>query len=167
MELAEATPWSGPVDEIDRQLLELLRADARRSARSLAREVGMSPGAISERIARLEGSGAIIGYHAEIDPAALGFGMQVLVGLQTEQGPPLKDTLDILIAVPEVVAVHVVSGRWDLVVVLQVRDQSHLRVVLLEGLWGIPGFRHSESMLILESRTDGRPSSRVRSDTKA
>ncbi len=144
------------LDEIDLKILELLGNDARRSARSLGREIGMSPGAVSDRVARLEASGVILGYHAEVDPAALGLGMQALIGMQTEQGPPLRETLDTLIAIPEVVAVHMVSGTWDLVIVLQVRDQGHLRDVLLDALWGVPGFRHSESMIILESRTDRR-----------
>lgn len=140
------------VDEVDHKILELLRAQGRRSARSLAKEIGMSPGAISERLTRLEASKAIRGYHADVDPAALGYETRVLVGLQTRQGPPLDETIDALLNVPEVLAVYVVSGQWDLVVLAQVRDHRHLRDVILEGVWQTPGFRHSETMLILHTR---------------
>src|ERR1700716_1947915 len=56
-----------PVDEIDQQIITLLTGDARLSARAISRELGMSPGAISERIDRLETGGIITGYHASVD----------------------------------------------------------------------------------------------------
>jgi DNA-binding Lrp family transcriptional regulator len=114
----------------------------------------MSPGAVSDRVQRLENAGVIRGYHADVDPAALGYSMRVLIGVSTEQGPPVAETIEALSRVPEVIAVHVVSGQWDLVVVAQVRDQRHLRDLVIDGLWGIPGFRHSETMLILDSHTN-------------
>jgi len=148
---------SGPehsreLDSIDRRLLELLATDARLSARHLGREVGMSPGAISERVARLERENFIRGYHADINPNALGFGMEVIVGLQTEQGPSISETLAYLESVPEVQQVYVVSGQWDLVVHVRVRDQEHLRTTILGSVWNVPAFRHSETLLVLDSR---------------
>jgi DNA-binding Lrp family transcriptional regulator len=58
------------LDDVDLEILRLLRVDARRSARAIARDVGMSPGAVNERLTRLENSGVIRGYHADIDPVA-------------------------------------------------------------------------------------------------
>ena len=142
----------GRIDDIDRRLLLLLRRDARLSARALGREIGMSAGAVSERVQRLEASGAIRGYHADVDPAAIGYAMRVLVGLQTEQGMSMHDTIAALLAAPEVIEVMVVSGQWDFVVLAQVRDHQHLRDLVVGGLWDVPGFRHSETMLVLERR---------------
>lgn len=116
----------------------------------------MSPGAISERIDRLERTGAIRGYHADIDPAALGFGMEMMVGLQIQQGPPLTTIVSELLAVPEVQAVRVVTGQWDIVVELFARDPRHLRYMVAERLWSMPGFRHSESMLILSTERSSK-----------
>lgn len=143
---------TGNFDAVDQRLLELLAGDGRLSARRLGREVGMSPGAISERVARLERVGAIRGYHADVDPSALGFGMEVIVGLQTEQGPSLDETLSRLESVPEIQRVYVVSGQWDLVLHIRVRDQDHLREMILGSVWHVPAFRHSETLLVLESR---------------
>ena len=112
----------------------------------------MSPGAISERVARLERENIIKGYHADVNPMALGFGMEVIVGLQTEQGPSINETLAYLESVPEVQHVYVVSGQWDLVVHVRVRDQEHLRQTILGSVWNVPAFRHSETLLVLESR---------------
>lgn len=140
------------LDAIDGRLLELLATDARLSARRLGREVGMSPGAISERVARLERENVIRGYHADVNPAALGFGMEVIVGLQTEQGPSINETLSFLESITEVQQIYVVSGQWDLVVHVRVRDQEHLRQTILGSVWNVPAFRHSETLLVLESR---------------
>jgi DNA-binding Lrp family transcriptional regulator len=142
----------GPqVDDTDLRILKLLSGDARLSGRAIAREIRMSPGATAERISRLEHSGVIRGYHADVDPTALGYRMQVVIGLQTEQGPEVGDAIAALLALPEVVQVHVVTGQWDLLVVAQVRDHHHLRDVVLREVWAVVGFRHSESMLVLDS----------------
>ena len=139
------------VDDIDHQILKLLSTDARLSGRALAREIGMSPGAVADRVTRLEQSGVIRGYHADVDPAALGYRMQVVIGLQTEQGPEVGEAIAALMALPEVVEVNVVTGQWDLLVIAQVRDHHHLRDVVLREVWDVVGFRHSESMLVLDS----------------
>jgi DNA-binding Lrp family transcriptional regulator len=112
----------------------------------------MSPGAISERIARMEERGVILGYHARINPAALGYGLEAIVGLQTRQGPALADTLATLLAIPEVEAVSLVTGQWDVVVRIRVRDHQHLRSVVLDTIWPMPAFRHSETMVVYETR---------------
>jgi DNA-binding Lrp family transcriptional regulator len=145
-----------PVDDVDLQILKHLSADARLSGRALARAIGMSPGAVAERVTRLETSGVIRGYHADVDPSALGYRMQVVIGLQTEQGPEVGEAINALMALPEVIGVHVVTGQWDLLVVAQVRDHHHLRDVVLREVWAVVGFRHSESMLVLDSHAGSR-----------
>jgi DNA-binding Lrp family transcriptional regulator len=139
------------IDETDQRVLELLAVDARLSSRALGREIGMSPGAVSERVARLEREGVIRGYHADVDPAALGFGMEVIIGLRTEQGSLLEEALDYLKTISEIQYVYVVSGQWDLVILIRVRDQEHLREMVLGRVWHVPAFRHSETLLVLDS----------------
>ena len=60
--------------------------------------------------------------------------------------------LDRVMAIPEVEAAQVVTGSWDLVVRSRVRDHQHMRNVLFEKLWQIPGFRHSETRVRYETR---------------
>jgi Lrp/AsnC family leucine-responsive transcriptional regulator len=141
-----------PLDDVDRRILSLLRGDARLSARAIGREIGMSAGAVSDRIARLEANEVIRGYRADVSPAALGYAMRVIVGLQTEQGTSVEETMEALLRAPEVIEVSMVSGAWDFVVLAQVRDHDHLRELIVQGLWGAPGFRHSETMIVLERR---------------
>ncbi len=143
-------------DEIDNAILALLVQDGRMSARAVGRQIGMSPNAISERIERLQHKGVITGYHAELDPDALGYGMLAVVGLQTLHGPAMTDTIDQILEIPEVEAVYIVTGQWDLILEVRVRSHAHLERVLLERVWQIKAFRHSETMIALRSyRRDG------------
>lgn len=140
----------GPViDDVDIELLRLLHGDARMSARALARAIGMSPNAVSERLERLQSAGVIRGFHIDIDPAALGLPLEVLIGMQISQGRPLNETVEALLAIPEVTAVQLVTGHWDLILTLRLRDQEHLLETLQDGVWKVPEFQHGETLMSL------------------
>jgi Lrp/AsnC family leucine-responsive transcriptional regulator len=109
--------------------------------------MGKSPGAVGERIARLEGEGVIQGYFARVDPARLGAGMLAIVGAQAAHDSNLPVLVDRILEIQECEHVFVVTGRWDLLIHLRVRDQHHLTDVLFNELWKSPGFRHSETMI--------------------
>lgn len=147
----DAPPFDGELDAVDLSIIELLSGDARHSMRSLSRLIGMSASAVSERVTRLEQRRVIRGYHADIDPGALGYRMQVIIGVQAAQRAGVAKTVEALLAAPEIVSVHLVTGNWDLIVIAQVRDQHHLRDLIVEQVWSIPGFRHSETMLVLDT----------------
>ena len=140
----------GPViDDVDIELLRLLHGDARMSARALARAIGMSPNAVSERLERLQSAGVIRGFHIDIDPAALGLPLEVLIGMQISQGRPLSETVEALLAIPEVTAVQLVTGHWDLILTLRLRDQEHLLETLQDRVWKVPEFQHGETLMSL------------------
>lgn len=119
------------------------------SARALARAIGMSPNAVSERLERLQSAGVIRGFHIDIDPAALGLPLEVLIGMQISQGRPLNETVEALLAIPEVTAVQLVTGHWDLILTLRLRDQEHLLETLQDGVWKVPEFQHGETLMSL------------------
>jgi Lrp/AsnC family transcriptional regulator, leucine-responsive regulatory protein len=148
------TSPDGPVvdlDSMDRRILSILSEDARLSMREIARRVHLSPGSVAERIARLEERGVILGYHARIAPATLGYRLEAIVGLQTTQSVPLEDILRELLEVPEVEGAYVVSGSWDVVVRIRVRDHQHLRDVIVRAFWKMNAFRHSETMVVFDT----------------
>jgi DNA-binding Lrp family transcriptional regulator len=140
-------------DDIDRQIITLLTADARLSVRAIARELSMSPGAISERIDRLEGAGIITGYHASVDVAALGFPVRAIVGVRVDRGSDaLAGVVDGLMEVPNVQTVKLVTGEWDLLVEVVVRDNAQLREVLIDTIARLPGVTATATMINLETR---------------
>ena len=139
-----------PLDDVDLRIVGLLGTDARLSHREIARRIGMSPGAISERIDRLERMGVIRGYHADIDPVAIGLMTDAMIGLQVTQGHSVAETMAALYALPQVSSVSMVTGQWDFIVEVHVRDQEHLREVLIDHIWQLPAFRHSETLMVLQ-----------------
>lgn len=141
------------LDDLDRRIIAELRRDARVSARAVAREVGVAAGTVTQRIARLEEAGVILGYRAVIDQGSMGRSMAFVVGLQMNQGNQMSVALDELAEFPEVDEVLVVTGQWDLLVLGRVGDPAELNALLTGGLWQSPSFRHSETMLVVDRRS--------------
>ncbi|MGI5128292.1 Lrp/AsnC family transcriptional regulator [Pseudonocardia sp. CA-107938] len=155
------------VDATDRRILELLIEDPRASNRALARAVGMSPSAVGERLDRLQKRGVIRGFSADVDHAALGYALEVVVAIQLRQGKPVRETVEQLRAIREVRAVQLVTGRWDLLLTFMVRDQLHLREILLGDVWSVADFQHSESMIILQTWRSPTPLRAIEEDDEA
>jgi Lrp/AsnC family transcriptional regulator, leucine-responsive regulatory protein len=149
--LPDPAPPQAALDETDLRILACLAEDARLSQRALAREIGMSQPAISERIARLEEMGVIRGYRALLDFGALGWPNSVFVGIQTDQGGEQRRLAKELLAMPEVESVDLVMGPVDLMVRLRVRDQEHLRRFFFDLLPPLKGIHRTESYMSLET----------------
>jgi Lrp/AsnC family transcriptional regulator, leucine-responsive regulatory protein len=137
------------VDDLDLTLLRALAVDARQSQRALARAVGMSPPAIADRLARLERAGAIRGYRVDLDWAALGYPVVVYLAVTAGPGMDLSQIIGAIKALPEAEDMSVVTGGLDLLVRLRVRDHTHLRELLLNKIFQIPGVQRTETFLSL------------------
>jgi Lrp/AsnC family transcriptional regulator, leucine-responsive regulatory protein len=137
------------VDDLDLTLLRALAVDARQSQRALARAVGMSPPAIADRLARLERAGAIRGYRVDLDWAALGYPVVVYLAVTAGPGMDLSQIIAAIKALPEAEDMSVVTGGLDLLVRLRVRDHTHLRELLLNKIFQIPGVQRTETFLSL------------------
>jgi Lrp/AsnC family transcriptional regulator, leucine-responsive regulatory protein len=145
-----ARPATVALDDFDRAIVALLTADARLSIRAIARELGRSPGAVGERLTRLEASGVITGYHADVDYARLGY-MHTLLGMRLTEDELLEPCVEAVTALPEVQRVWVVTGSWAMVAEAQVRDAAHLRELLHVRMRAIRGVQHTEAMIVLET----------------
>ena len=137
------------LDRHDLAILRLLVGDARLSQRAVAREVGMSPPAVADRIARLERAGVIRGYRAQVDRGLLGSALVVYVGVVSVQGGDQPAVVRALRKLSEVEDVHVVTGPKDLLVRLRVRDHEHLKTVLFDRIWSLPGIDRTETYISL------------------
>ena len=126
---SRASAVEAPLDASDRRILELLQRDGRMSAAALGREVGLSASAVSERLRRLEQDRVITGYRAEVDPAALGYALGVVI--RSRPAPrQLAAVAELAQRTPEVVACHRVTGDDCFVMLAHVRDVTHLEEVI-------------------------------------
>ena len=136
-----------PLDETDLGLLRLLSADARISQRQLAVQLGVSAPTVGERLSRLERLGVIRGYTVDVNWEALGFGVPVFVSIKAAAGYDVAQIMKSLWAITEVETVTLVTGSLDLLIKLRVRNDTHLRSVLLNQVWQISGMQGTETML--------------------
>jgi Lrp/AsnC family leucine-responsive transcriptional regulator len=143
------------VDDIDRQLLSLLMADARSSYAELARAVGLSGPSVHDRVRRLERSGAIRGYSALVDPAALGLGVTALVGILQREGVEQDDLAAALAGIEEVEDCWFVAGEEAFVVKVRVADVDALEHTL-GVLRRTPGVARTRTTVVLSTRFEGR-----------
>jgi Lrp/AsnC family transcriptional regulator, leucine-responsive regulatory protein len=148
-DIASASTPRGEIDDLDLALLRELALDARLSRRALARAVGMSAPAVSDRLTRLERIGAIRGYRVEIDWPALGYPVLVYLCVTASPGSDLSQIMRAIRMLPEAQDMSVVTGSLDLLVRLRVRDHTHLRALLLGGIFQIPGVQRTETFLSL------------------
>ncbi|HEX5406991.1 MAG TPA: Lrp/AsnC family transcriptional regulator [Pseudonocardiaceae bacterium] len=138
-----------PLDSVDLKLLLLLSGDARISQRSLARELGMSPPAVADRLARLHRQGVITGYGVRLDWSALGYPTIVYLTVTAVQGYEQGTIMARLAALPEVEEVMLVTGAFDMLVRVRVRDHTHLRDLLINSVWQIEGIQRTETSLTI------------------
>ena len=117
------------LDTTDRALLVELQLDARLSLAELGRRVGLSPPAVADRLRRLETSGAIAGYHAVVDPRALGYTLGAIVRVRPAPRQ-IPKVADVARETPEVTECHRVTGEDCFFVTVRVRDVEHLEEVI-------------------------------------
>lgn len=117
------------LDPINRRLIAALQADARLSTAELARRVALSAPAVAERVRRLEESGVITGYHAEVDPRALGYPIAAVVRVRpaTQQLAKIRELAG---RIPEVIECHRVTGEDCFFLTLQLRSLDDLEGIL-------------------------------------
>jgi Lrp/AsnC family transcriptional regulator, leucine-responsive regulatory protein len=119
----------GPLDATNLRLIEELQADARLSLAELGRRVGLSSPAVAERLQRLERDGVIRGYHADVDPVALGLALGAIVRIRPAPGQ-LENVAELARRTPEVVECNRITGEDCFLVRAHVRDVGHLEEVI-------------------------------------
>ncbi|MFC0599419.1 Lrp/AsnC family transcriptional regulator [Streptomyces palmae] len=130
---ASAPDSSAGCDAVDRRLLALVQEEGRITLSELGRRVNLSPAAVSDRLRRLETSGIITGYGAQVSPARLGYALQAFVRVDPHAGYTLRHprTLE-LIARQEILEVHHVVGEDCWILKVGVADTGHLEEVLAQ-----------------------------------
>src|SRR6201995_4169087 len=126
------------VDDIARQLLGLLRDDARTSVATLARKLRVARGTVQNRLARLESDGTIVGYTVRLRPQEEAQPIRALT-LVAVEGDRTDEVIRALRGDPAVSSLHTTNGRWDIVAELRADsleafDRVLGRIRLIEGI---------------------------------
>lgn len=142
------------LDRTDREIVAILMNDARRTNRDVAAEVGIAPSTLSERLQRLRQAGVFRGFHADVEPAVVGIGLQAMIAIRLRRHA--ESEVDAFRAhtdaMPEVVGLYHVTGADDFLVHVVVRDADHLRTLAVSGFTTLPEVAHIETSLIFEHR---------------
>lgn len=146
------------LDDTDRRLLRLLQDDASQPASQLGRKLGLSQPATWRRIKALRDAGVIAGQRIDLDPAALGFGVTVFLGvkLATKGRVSLEDFERSVTAIREVQTVEHVLGLYDYRLRVVARDLADFERVLRRRIMTLPGVGDVEANVLLsEERRPG------------
>lgn len=144
------------VDKLDRQLISELRVHGRATYAELGRKLGLSPSSVHERVGKLEASGVITGYHAAVDPRAVGLGVTALVGIQLTDTAVEDDIAAALAPLDEVESCYAVAGDEAFVVKVRVPTVDDLELTL-GRLRRIDGVARTQTTVVLSTRFEGRP----------
>jgi Lrp/AsnC family leucine-responsive transcriptional regulator len=141
------------MDAIDRKILKVLQADGRASLQQIGQAVGLSSSPCWERIRKMEASGVIEGYTVRVNPQALDLNDTVLVQLTLDSHTDntLEKFGEVLATIPEVIEAYLVSGDYDYLLRVAVKDTRDYERLLRERLYKIKGIRHSKSSFVLRT----------------
>jgi DNA-binding Lrp family transcriptional regulator len=137
------------MDELDRDLLGLLRVDARTSTAALAKALGVSRGTVANRIARLEKNGTVIGFTVTLRTGARISEVKAWISIAVE-GDKTREVTRLLLGEPALTALHDTNGRWDLVAEVCATSNADLSEVL-ERIRKIKGIANSETSIHLRT----------------
>lgn len=142
------------IDRTDREILAHLQHNARLSNKELAAKIGLSPSSCLARVRRLERSGALHGYHAEVDARVYGVTLEAMVAVRLEKHarPAILAFERHLGTLPEVRGWYHLAGANDYLVHVAVRDAEHLREFVLSAFTGRSEVAHLETNLIFSHR---------------
>ena len=142
------------LDRTDFEILRLLQNNARLTNKELAAAVHLAASTCHERLKRLQASGVLRGAHADIDLRAVGLGLEALlfIELAKHERAVVDRFLQETESIPEVRRVFLVTGRYDLVAHVAVRDMEHLKNLAFDRFTSRPAVVRIETSIVFDSR---------------
>ncbi|HEX2498989.1 MAG: Lrp/AsnC family transcriptional regulator [Actinomycetes bacterium] len=121
---------TGPIDELDAQLIKLLASEPRIGVLEASRRLGVARATVQARLDRLQSRGIITGFGPEVDPAALGYGVTALVTIEIRQAGGHDPVSEHLGQIPEVLEAYTITGAADMFCRIVARTNADLQRVL-------------------------------------
>lgn len=139
-------------DQLDFEILALLRKNARLTNKEIATKVGIAQSTCHSRLRNLQSSGVLRGFHADIDPDALGIGLQAMIAIKLHHH--LRQKVEAFssytLALPEVIQLYHIAGPIDFQAHVWVSDAKHLQELAMTAFIDREEVQHIETGLIFE-----------------
>ena len=147
------------LDDVDRRILALLHADARMPNSALAEAVGIAPSTCHGRVRRLQDVGVIRGFHADIDPAAIGLPLQAMISVSLQAGArgKIRNFVQQIRTRPQVIDVYFLAGADDFIIHVAARDTDDLRSFVVDNLNSDTDVAGTQTSLIFEHLRGAAP----------
>jgi len=143
------------IDRIDKKILAMVQDNGRVSNAEIARQVGMAPSAVLERVRKLERRGIIKGFEAVLRPRDVGFALTAFTFVRVEESVGTMDTGKALAKVPGVLEMHYTAGQDSYLAKVRARDTEHLQHIL-QQFGAIPGVRDTRTTVVLSTLKETR-----------
>lgn len=144
------------MDEIDRTIVNLLRADGRTSYAELARRVGLTAPSVQDRVTKLEKNGVITGYQAVVDPESVGLGITALIGIIPDSSADHIQICDRLRAISQIESCYFLAGVECYQLKVRVPKMADLEQ-LIHRLGAIAGVAQTRTTITLSTKWEDRP----------
>ena len=138
------------IDNVDRQIMQILLENARTPYTEIAQKLIVSPGTIHVRMKKLEKMGIVIGTELVIDPAKLGYDLTAFIGIYLEKSVNYKEVIPELEKIEEIMEAYYTTGGYSIFAKIVCSNTNHLRTVLNEKIQAVGGIQRTETMISLE-----------------
>jgi Lrp/AsnC family leucine-responsive transcriptional regulator len=139
------------LDKTDLHILRLMQDNARISNADLARELGMAPSGVLERVKKLEQKNVILQYTARVNPAAIQQKLLAFIFMKAADGPGCSTTAQELAKIPEVQEVHHIAGEDCYLVKVRTYDSASLMNLMRSSFSTIPNLLSTRTTIVLET----------------
>ncbi len=157
------------LDGIDRQLLDELQSDCKRSLKEIGGSVGLSAPSVMERVRKLENAGIILGYHALLDARKVGLDISAFIGVSISNPQLLSAFEEWVDSMPQVLECHHVTGSHTLLLKVKTQNTEDLEQ-LISRVRSMEGVASTETMVVLSTHTErvevALPAAEPASDTR-
>lgn len=138
------------IDNLDREILEILSSNARTPYTEIAEKLIVSPGTIHVRMRKMEAAGIVKGTEIVVDSAKLGFDLTTFIGVFLDKGASYEDVIQQLETIKEIVEAYYTTGGYSIFLKVICKNTESLRKVLNEKIQKVNGIQRTETMISLE-----------------
>lgn len=153
------------IDHLDARIIRLMQDEPRIGLLEISRRLGVARGTVQARLGKLVERGVITGFGPELDPARMGRPVLAFVFLEIAQGR-LREAVEVLEAVPEVIEAHGTTGPLDLLCRVVASSNEHLQEIL-NLILASPAIRRSTSYIAMSQQIAPRAAPLVEAVARA